>query len=46
MKQMKQVDKLSATLIKEIDQVKMELLRESGEEVTTIVHPGGGNETR
>lgn len=36
MKQMKQVDQLSASLIKEIDQVKMELLRESGEEVTTI----------
>ena len=36
MKQMKQVDELSANLIQEIDQVKMELLRESGEEVTTI----------
>lgn len=36
MKQMKQVDQLSASLIKEIDQVKMELLRESGEEVTTV----------
>jgi gliding motility-associated protein GldM len=36
MKQMKQVDQLSASLIKEIDQVKMELLRESGEEITTI----------
>jgi gliding motility-associated protein GldM len=36
MKQMKQVDQLSASLIKEIDQVKMELLSESGEEVTTI----------
>ncbi len=36
MKQMKQVDQLSASLIKEIDQVKMELLRESGEEVATV----------
>lgn len=36
MKQMKQVDQLSANLIREIDQVKMELLREAGEEVTTI----------
>ncbi len=36
MKQMQQVDKLSASLIREIDQVKMELLKESGEEVSTI----------
>ena len=36
MKQMKQVDQLSANLIQEIDEVKMELLRESGEEVATI----------
>lgn len=36
MKQMKAVDRLSATLIQEIDQVKMELLKESGEEITKI----------
>lgn len=36
MKQMKAVDQLSASLIREIDQVKMELLRESGEEVAKI----------
>ena len=36
MKQMKQVDQLSASLIREIDQVKMELLKESGEEVSTV----------
>ncbi|WP_430404469.1 hypothetical protein [Fluviicola sp.] len=36
MKQMKAVDQLSASLIQEIDQVKMELLRESGEEITQI----------
>ncbi|AEA44279.1 GldM family protein [Fluviicola taffensis] len=38
MKQMKQVDQLSASLIQEIDRVKLELLRESGEE-TTIIKP-------
>lgn len=36
MKQMKAVDQLSASLIQEIDQVKMELLSESGEEITKI----------
>lgn len=36
MKQMKQVDNLSAALIREIDEVKMELLKESGEEVTRV----------
>lgn len=36
MKQMQEVDKLSAALIREIDQVKLQLLRESGEEVSTI----------
>lgn len=36
MKQMKAVDQLSASMIQEIDQVKMELLRESGEEITKI----------
>jgi hypothetical protein len=36
MRQMQQVDKLSAGLIQEIDRVKLELLRESGEEITNI----------
>lgn len=36
MAQMKQVDGITATLIREIDQVKMELLRESGEDVSNI----------
>ncbi len=36
MKQMQEVDKLSASVIHEIDQVKMELLKESGEEVSTL----------
>ena len=36
MEQMQEVDKLSANFIREIDQVKMELLRESGEEVSTV----------
>lgn len=36
MKQMQEVDKLSASLIRQIDQVKMELLKESGEEVSTV----------
>jgi hypothetical protein len=36
MKQMNEVDQLSASLIQEIDQVKLELLRESGEETTKI----------
>ena len=36
MKQMQEVDKLSAGFIQKIDRVKMELLRESGEEVRTI----------
>ncbi len=36
MKQMQEVDRLSADFIREIDQVKMELLRESGEEVSMI----------
>jgi hypothetical protein len=36
MKQMQEVDKLSASFILEIDQVKMELLKESGEEVSTV----------
>lgn len=38
MKQMQEVDQLSASMIREIDQVKMELLKESGEEVS-IVRP-------
>ena len=36
MKQMNRVDELSAGLIQEIDRVKLELLRESGEEITSI----------
>ncbi|TSJ45773.1 GldM family protein [Fluviicola chungangensis] len=36
MNQMQQVDKLSANLIREIDQVKMQLLQESGEDVATV----------
>lgn len=36
MKQMQQVDQLSAGLIREIDEVKIEILRESGEEVTIV----------
>lgn len=36
MKQMQEVDRLSASLIQEIDRVKMEVLKESGEEVSTV----------
>lgn len=36
MEQMQQVDKLSASVIREIDEVKMELLKESGEEVSAF----------
>lgn len=36
MKQMQEVDQLSASLIREIDQVKMEVLSESGEEVSVV----------
>lgn len=36
MKQMQEVDRLSASMIREIDQVKMEVLSESGEEVSVV----------
>ncbi|WP_343634320.1 hypothetical protein [Fluviicola sp.] len=36
MKQMQEVDRLSASMIREIDQVKIEILKESGEEVSTV----------
>jgi gliding motility-associated protein GldM len=36
MKQMQEVDRLSASMIREIDEVKMEVLSESGEEVSVI----------